>query len=128
MSSNSLQNSPMLTNEEKNWGMACHLSSLLGYVLAPSFNIFGPLIVWLIKRNESSFVDAQGKDALNFHISLTLYAILSVVPFLTIILIPIAFLLWGLIWLMGIICSVLGAIKASNGESYQYPLSIRFFS
>jgi uncharacterized Tic20 family protein len=127
-SPNSVSNVPILTSEEKNWGMACHLSSLLGYVIAPSCHILGPLVVWLIKRNDSAFVDMQGKDSLNFHLSLTVYAIIGLLMFFTLILAIPAMILWALLWLMGTICSIIGAVKASNGETYQYPFSIRFLN
>jgi len=56
------------TKDDRTWAMLCHLSGLAGYVV-PFGNIFGPLIIWLIKRDQSWFVDDQGKEALNFQIS-----------------------------------------------------------
>jgi hypothetical protein len=59
-------------SEERNWAMTCHLASFAGYVL-PLGNIIGPLVAWLMKRDEFPLVDDQGKEALNFQISMTIY-------------------------------------------------------
>src|ERR1051325_4444138 len=115
----------------RGWEVMCHLSSvigLFGYLgMIPFGNIVAPLIVWLLKRNDSLGVDAHGKESLNFHISWTLYGILgSVVLFVTIfgiLLIP--FFIWGLCAVM-VILSLIAGVKASNGELYRYPLTIRF--
>ena len=62
--------------EERNLGMACHLLALAGLVL-PLGNIIGPLIMWLVKREESAFVDEQGKEALNFNITIAIAGFVS---------------------------------------------------
>lgn len=116
------------SSEERNWAMLCHLSALLGFVLMPSANIWAPLIVWLLKKDHSRFVDEQGKASLNFHISLWIYAFIAGALWFTIILIPLMFLLLGAIYLSGLICTVLAAIAASNGQHYRYPFTIRFLS
>ena len=59
------------------WGMACHLAGLTKYIGIPFGNIAGPLIIWLIKKNASPFVDDNGKESLNFQISLTIYGIVA---------------------------------------------------
>jgi uncharacterized Tic20 family protein len=117
----------MLSNEEKNWAMLCHLSALLGFVLVPSANVWAPLIIWLLKKNDSPFVDEQGKESLNFHISWWIYIFIAGAMAATIILIPLAAILAGLIYLLGLIYTVVAAIAASNGQHYRYPFTIRFF-
>ena len=110
-----------MENQEKTSGMLCHLLSFAGIIGVPFGNIIGPLIVWLMKKDESPFVDQCGKESLNFQISLTIYAI--VCGLLTIILIGFAGLLAILI--IDIVCVIKASIKANAGESYTYPLTIR---
>ncbi|HPM79638.1 MAG TPA: DUF4870 domain-containing protein [Candidatus Anammoximicrobium sp.] len=106
------------TSDERMWGMLCHLSSLSGGVI-PMGNIVGPLIVWLIKKEEYALVDDQGKEALNFQISIMIY---TIVLALTIIGIPVAIAAM----IFGLVMSVIAAVKANEGEYYRYPLTIRF--
>ena len=90
--------------------------------------ILGPLIVWLLKRNDVTGLDAAGRNVLNFQISWTLWWALSwiFVALFGCLIIPLVFPLIVLVaW---VAYGVLGAIKASNGESYRFPLTIRFFN
>ena len=110
-----------MSKDEKMWGMLCHLTSLAGYTCIPLGNIIGPLIVWLIKKDEYAFVDDQGKESLNFQITLTIalvFAALSLFVLIGIILLP-------LVWLIGLILSIIGTINANNGQWYRYPFAIR---
>jgi uncharacterized protein len=115
----------------RSWEVMCHLSALIGLFLSfwfiPLINVLGPLTVWLVKRNESLGVDAHGKESLNFHISWTLYGLIGTIglfiSILGILLIP--FYIWGLCGLMTVL-TIIAAVKASNGELYRYPLTIRF--
>ena len=68
--------SPANDKEERNWAMACHLSALAGYVI-PFGNIAGPLLVWLLKKDEYSLVNEQGKESLNFQLSLLIYMLIG---------------------------------------------------
>ena len=126
--------------------MLCHLSALL-MLLRPWGAIVGPLVVWLIKRNESSVIDENGKESLNFQITVFLISIvLSVilgllffggVAFGTLWGSPFAFAggmaggiglggLIGILWLVDIILVIVASIRANNGVVYRYPFSIRF--
>ena len=107
-------------SDERMWGMLCHLSTFAGY-LVPFGNILGPLVVWLVKKDEYAFVDDQGKEALNFQISITIYSLVSGVLILALIGIP---LLIAVI-LFSVVMTVIAAIKANGGEYYRYPLTIR---
>lgn len=117
------------------WEVLCHLSSLVWLVGIPFGNILGPLVVWLIKKDASVGVDAHGKESLNFHLSWSLYWLLAttVVGILCVVLVGL-FLLPLLIggYIIGgiamMILSVIASIKASNGELYRYPLTIRFLN
>ena len=109
-------------NQERNWAMFCHLAALAVFVFPFFGNIIGPLVVWLIKKDESSYVDQQGKESLNFQISFTLYSVVAAI--LVIILIGILLLIaLGIAWLVLVIVAT---IKASSGEPFRYPLTIRF--
>jgi uncharacterized Tic20 family protein len=108
--------------QEQNWGMLCHLSALIGLLGVPFGNLLGPLVVWLLKRNEFPFVDEQGKESLNFQLSMTIYSVVSAV----LILIAIGiFLLIGLV-IADLVLVVIASVKISNGKSYRYPFTIRF--
>lgn len=104
----------------RTWEVLCHVSSLAGFII-PFGNIIGPLIIWLMKRAESAEVEYHGKEALNFQISMTIYAAISAI----LILVFIGFVLLGIICLVSVILTIIAAVKASNGERYQYPLTIR---
>jgi len=104
---------------EKTWAMICHLSSLSGYIGFPIGNIAGPLIVWLIKKDSLPMVDMNGKEALNFNISLVIYSIICTITIIGILLIPV-------IIIFHIINTILAAIKINDGEVYIYPLTIKF--
>lgn len=128
-------------SDERSWAMLCHLSVMAAAII-PFGHIFGPLIVWLVKRDEYALVDDQGKESLNFQISLTIYTIILTVVIivsalglaagdnessvlLTLIAAGIGLLLIGL---MGLIFMIIASVKAYQGERYRYPLSIRFIS
>ncbi|MEQ3635012.1 DUF4870 domain-containing protein [Alcanivorax sp.] len=106
--------------EERSLGLACHLLAFVGMVF-PFGNILGPLVIWLIKKDDSGFVDDQGKEALNFNITIS---IAGFVAFLLTFVVIGAFLLpiIGLFWL---VMTIVAAIKANGGEYYRYPLTIR---
>jgi uncharacterized protein len=110
----------MTTEIENNWGMAAHLSALAGYVI-PFGSIIGPLVVWLMKKDEMPFVNTQGKEALNFQITMVIAALISIVLFLVVIGI---FLLWA-VAIVDLIFIIVAAIQASKGVDYRYPISLR---
>jgi uncharacterized Tic20 family protein len=111
-----------VSKDARTWGMLCHLSALSGYIGLPFGHILGPLIVWLIKKNDFPFVDDQGKESLNFQITLTIVAILCF-PFM-IILIGIPMLL--AVAVLGVVFAIIGAVKANGGETYRYPYRWKF--
>ncbi len=117
----------------RNWSMGCHLAALTLYLGIPFGNLLGPLLIWLLKRNEFALVDEQGKESLNFQISMLIYGLVAVILVvffaITLILIPVAVLLGIFVVFLVIIDLVLviiASIKVSNGDAYQYPLTIRF--
>jgi len=106
---------------EKQWAMACHLSALLGYAV-PFGNIIFPLVIWSMNKDRSALVDRQGKESVNFQLSMILYILVSL---LLVLLIVGIFMLVALA-LLNVIFIVIAAIKVDQGEEYRYPLTIRF--
>ena len=114
-------NKAELTQEEKTFGMLVHLSALAQFILPTFGSILGPLIIWLIKKDQSEWVNQQGKEALNFNISIAIYAIVS--GLLVFIVIGIFLLIAiGIFWLVMVI---IATVKVNNLEDFQYPLAIR---
>jgi len=108
--------------DARTWGMICHLAALTGYVI-PFGNVLGPLIVWAIKKDDSPFIDDQGKEALNFQLTLAIALIISMV----LMLVFIGFLLLAVLCVYMLIMVIIAAIKANEGVYYRYPYTIRFF-
>lgn len=109
-----------MTNDVKNWGMLCHLIALLAMPLGFG-HILGPLIVWLMKRETHPFIDDQGKESLNFQISMSLYTLVAALS----LCIVIGVVLLPVIVVLNVIFVIIASIKASSGEAYRYPLTIR---
>lgn len=111
---------PGPNRDERMWGMACHISTFFGWVF-PLGNIIAPLVIWLIKKEESEFIADQGKEALNFQISLMIYMIISAILVLVIIGIP---MLIGLVF-FDFVVTIIAAVRAADGVRYQYPATMR---
>lgn len=109
-----------MTQEQKTWGMVAHLASLAGLII-PLGNLVGPLIVWLVKKDTMPFVDDQGKEALNFNITVFIAALVS--GLLTLVLI--GFLLLLVVGLGWLILTIIAALKANEGTAYRYPFTLR---
>ena len=106
---------------ENRLGMFCHLLGFVGYLI-PVGNIIGPLILWLMKKDESPAVAYHGKEALNFQISVTIYMLISMILMFIFIGIPLFFILL----LMQFILIIVATINAADGKLYRYPLTLRF--
>jgi uncharacterized Tic20 family protein len=111
-----------LSSEEKNMGMFCHLAALSGYVGVPVGWLLGPLVIWLIKKETMPFVDQEGKKAINFQISVMIYALVC----LPLCLVFIGFILLMALGILDLIMVIVNAMKASKGEETRYPLSMTF--
>lgn len=117
------------SHAESNWATFCHLSALAGYLLPLTYpfscvllgNLVGPLIIWLIKKDSYPSVDRQGKEALNFQISISIYALAASALIVVLIGIP---LLIGLA-AFNFIVIIVAAIKCKNGQKFRYPLNLR---
>jgi hypothetical protein len=108
------------TRDERFWATMMHLSAFISLLIG--LNFLAPLVLWLLKRDVSPFLDQQGKEAINFNLT---FSLLSFVCFLlTLILIG-----WILLWLASILWLVfilIAAVQANQGKNYHYPLSIPF--
>ena len=110
-----------LTQDEKTFGMLAHLSALAVF-LFPFGNFIGPLVIWLIKKDQSAWIDRQGKESLNFQISIAIYFIISAILMIVLI----GFLLALAVSVFWFVMVIIAAVRVGNGEDFQYPLSIRF--
>ncbi|MFO7247729.1 MAG: DUF4870 domain-containing protein [Bacillota bacterium] len=104
------------------WATVCHLAALVGYIV-PMGHVLGPLVVWLLKRNDSPFVDDQGKEALNFQLSLTIYGMIAALLVFVLIGLPLLLALM----VIQVVFVIVAAVKANEGQAYRYPMTIRFF-
>jgi len=109
------------SKDERMWGMICHLAALAGFVGVSLRNVLGPLIVWLIKRGEFPLVADQGKESLNFQISMTIYGVICI-PLMFVV---IGFLLGLALLIADVVFIIIAAMKANEGALYRYPLTIR---
>lgn len=116
-----MEENKVLSETERNWAMLCHLSGFAAYFF-PFGGIIGPLICWLSKKDESAWIDENGKAAMNFNLSILLYCIL---------LVPLCFIIVGIFLIIAlqtlrVICIIIASVKASKGEKFKYPMAIPF--
>lgn len=113
----------MPSKDARTWAMVCHLASFAWVTPIPAANIIAPLAIWLWKREDDAFIDDQGKESVNFQITVFLIFIVGfVLVFLfflgLLILIPLA--------ILNFVCVIIAMIKSNSGEAYRYPLNFRF--
>ena len=111
---------PGVPAEARNWAVFTHLSAFAMFLGIPS--IIGPVVMWAIKKEEDPFIDFHGKEAMNFNISFLIYGLVAAVSVLLVIglvLLPAVFLTW-------FVLVIVATVKASAGEYYRYPLTIKF--
>ena len=116
---------PISSPKESNrsWCIALHLSGLSGILLGFALaHVLVPLAIWLIKRADNPEIDATGKEVLNFQISFSIYFLIAG----ALCWILIGFLILPIFLIIWLICTILAAVRTSNGESYRYPMTIRF--
>lgn len=106
--------------EERQWAMFAHLSALAGLII-PFGSIIGPLVIWLIKKDTMAFVNDQGKEALNFNITVAIAAVVCWV----LCFIFIGILLFAALVIVWLVFVIIGAIKANDGTTYRYPFALR---
>jgi uncharacterized Tic20 family protein len=116
-----MEENRVLSETERNWSMLCHLSAFAGFFF-PFGGVIGPLICWLTRRDESTWVNVNGKASLNFQLSMLLYMILVIPLCFIIVGIPIIIFLG----ILKVVCVIIASIKAPKGELFRYPLVIPF--
>jgi len=107
---------------ERQWGMLVHIAAMALFILPVAGNIIGPLIIYLMKKDEYEFVAEQGKEVLNFQITWSIIFFISII----LIFVGIGILMlvgFGIAWLVLVIVA---SVSASNGTPYKYPFTIRF--
>jgi hypothetical protein len=97
---------------------------LAGFVIPALGHILGPLIVWLVKRGDSPEIDAHGKEALNFQISMLIYNVVAGILCLLLI----GFALLAILHILNVVFVIIAALRASEGQMYRYPLTLRLIS
>lgn len=107
--------------EERNWAVVCHLSALAGLLLWGVGIVLGPLIAWLLKKDTLSFVDDQGKEALNFQITVFLAGVVCSALVFLLIGVP----LLAALAVFDLVFIIIAAVKASEGVAYRYPIALR---
>ena len=127
-----------LSNELRGWSIGAHLGGLVvGLSTAAVFGFVGPLLVWLFKRDEHPFTDHHTKEALNFQLTVLMVLVLSILlaipaAILGVLTLGLGLILLGVLAVLAVVAwivlPIIGAVKASNGEGYRYPLTIRFVS
>jgi uncharacterized protein len=106
------------------WAMLCHLASLLGLGSIPLANLLGPLILWLVKKDAHPFIDDQGKESLNFQITVMIFQLVAGVTFC----VGIGIVIYPLVALYGIVMPIIAAVKSNKGELYRYPATLRLIT
>jgi uncharacterized Tic20 family protein len=115
--------------QARQWALIAHLSGLGG--LVTGLNWLGPLIVYLVKKDEHPFIADQAREALNFNLSFFLYTVVGAVATFVLLLVLVGLLLIPLLFalmVVWIVLLIMAAVRANRGEAYRYPLTIRFLS
>jgi len=115
-----------INKDARMWAMICHLSALAGLVVPVVGCIVGPLVIWQVKKEEFPFVNEQGKEAVNFQISMLLYLLISAIIWIPLSFVCIGVLIPVAISIVDLIFLLIAAVKANDGYHYRYPLTIRF--
>jgi uncharacterized Tic20 family protein len=115
---------PSASSQTRTWNVLCHASALLGLFTHFIGHLLGPLVVWLVKRGDSPEIDAHGKESLNFQLSMLIYDCIAGILCIIVIGIPLLIALW----IANTVLVIIASIKASEGQFYRYPFTIRFLS
>ena len=115
----------LATGTERTVAIIAHLSALIAAVVSVGWlSILGPLVVYLVYKDRSPIARQAAAGAFNFNLAVWLLIILGWVCLFTVVLFPIAIILWVIAGVAALFCHIRGAMRASNGEPYSYPFSI----
>ena len=109
------------SRDVRTWNVLCHATALAGFFVPWAGHILGPLIVWLAKRSDSQEIDENGKESLNFQISMLIYNVIAAVLCLVLI----GFILLAILHILNLVLVIIASIQASEGKFYRYPMTIR---
>lgn len=110
---------------ERTWAILCHLSLIISSVLSVGTLAFvGPLILWFVYKDKSDFVRNAAAGSFNFAVTLTLTSWVATILAFTVILLPVSFIVWAVIYIVSIVIPILAAMAASRHEKYRYPLTL----
>jgi uncharacterized protein len=109
------------TQDERTWAMVAHLSAFAALIVPFAGGVLGPLVVWLIKRDQSEFVSDQGKEALNFNISVMIAWVICGL----LIFVAIGILLSAALFIYWFCVTIIAGIKASEGVRYRHRFTLR---
>ncbi len=107
------------TPEERTAAVWAHLLGGIGLLVG--FSFVGPLVIWLVKKDESAFVEDQAREALNFHLVVFVALLVSSAMLLCVV----GIVVLPVVWILGIVLSIVGAMKANEGVRYRYPWIFR---
>ncbi len=110
-----------LTESDRNFAIGMHLSPLLTIVGLFPLSLLAPLVIWLVRRQQSVFDDDHGREIINFVLSFLLWHLVAGITVVGLIFLPV-------LWVVAIVSCIRGAIAAGNGEYFRYPMTIRFLS
>jgi uncharacterized Tic20 family protein len=107
--------------KERRIAAICHLSGFIGFLIPPIGHLLGPLLVWLIYRDKSLFIDDQGREAVNFQLSTTFYVIASSL----LVFIFVGMFLMVILSVFWLVFVVVATVRSSQGSLFRYPLNLR---
>ncbi len=110
-----------LTESDRNFAIGMHLSPLVLSLFVFPLSLLAPLVIWLVRRQESVFDDDHGREIINFVLSFLLWHLITAITFVGLI-------LWPVLLVVALVSCIRGAIAAGSGEYFRYPMTIRFLS
>jgi uncharacterized Tic20 family protein len=112
---------PIPSSEERNWALATHVSAFAVFIIPGIGGMLGPLIVWLLKKDQMQFVNDQGRESLNFQITIFIFGVIGFMLLFVLIGFPLLIALY----IFNMVCIIIGTVKASEGVTYRYPINFR---
>jgi uncharacterized Tic20 family protein len=109
------------SRDVRTWNVLCHATALAGFFVPWAGHILGPLIVWLAKRSDSPEIDENGKESLNFQISMLIYNVIAGVLCLVLV----GFIILAILHILNLVLVIIASIQTSEGKFYRYPMTIR---
>ena len=104
------------TSDERTMAILSHILAIV-----PGIGIFGPLVIWLVKKNESPFVEANARESLNFQLTIIIAYIISGI----LVVVVIGLLLLAVLWVLNLVLVIIATVKASENKIYLYPFNLR---